>query len=1509
MTAISQTIPNYVLGISEQPDQLKTPGQVRDLVNVIPDVTGMCKKRPGTEFIAAINSIYSITFTGLTGFYTGTGPATYYDVPLKVGGVIKVKATIRLWENGIATFYAGHTITSIIDVSSLTTGTLLTAESADMNGNGLTLTFVYRGITRSDEAAGNCKWFTINNGEFEQYIGRVIDDGEVEMYRLTNKTGPFLIPASSAVINSLEQGTYYDLDSTTTGQGTGLTVDVVVKSDKTIENGFINLPGKDYSSGDTITVTLGSTDISFYYYETTANVTLESTLTSPGNNDYSDNAATYTYTVTGGSGSGLTVVPNAYNQSGEITEVRLLNPGNGQYLNNEELKLVVTRLFAQDAKVNIGVSLTEFEEDGQQVFADKFPNTYAYNDLLLKVTVSKRIVGGSVTTEVFTIVIPPGGKGITEVLNELKTLFQNSSTGYTVSIAADQLSLDVTLPGYDQFSVSSFEYEKRSYGVSEDENGVTDWSSGVPLTQISINDYDPQIAAQRQYTSIDLSQAEYTTFYVSGRVLTLTVGNETRTHTVSTYSATPHIEKIDYPTNGNSDDLTFYSGGNSTTAFGVQNADHSSVVSGNTSGTNAATALSGFAGATVTYDGANQKLVFTKSDGSYLGRIRYRNVSGLIPATTNSVVEQSGITQLEALRNAAISSFNTITGFTIDSGIDITEDSVIRIYRDTNQDGTENLQEFESSLRINTSQVDDFVYQNTKTNPITYKFGTGIEPIFSQTQSYVFSNEAITGSLHYETGKAGEPLKVTYEGTAKQYLKTEEPSFSIETLTIDDFTFFLNREVAVKMTADIEPEAPNKGFVNIITLSANKKYRFTITESGNDEDREDIVVFLSNNGRTEVTSATPSDVNSSILNKFLNKVGGKINTFEEQRAVAGVGNLEGYTFEAIGTGLLITSDRKFTLSTGDSQLMQVFTDTVQNIALLPTQCQHGYVVKVINSDTEDDDYYVRFEGKNNANGVGYWEEHRGFGVLTTIDKTTMPHEMRRNEDGSFTVRPVDYTERFIGDDTTNPPPSFVGEYTPKTENAEAIGKRYINGLVNFRNRFGFLSGENIILSRPGDYFNFFNNTALTISPKDPIDVSVSDTESATLFSSIETNVGLVLFSENQQFLLSSQSDLFTPSTVTTSFLSSYQYNRETRPIKLGTTIGFINQDRQNSRLYEMQQQLRDGEPEVVELSKIISTKLPANMNLLSHSKGSNMILMSQRGTPDIWCHRYFNTGTERLQSSWFRWEMYDDIMYHVIHDDVVYFIKKIHDNLVLERIDLNKLREDYDSVYHHIYMDSWVRKAPSDLQGSSFTKTIALPYSREKRSDDASKYSGDVVNPATSKRAGTVLFGDYIPLYTEEGKSVYMAENNGSNTSYNVPATGIDSNDVGDIYAGFNFEARVEFPTIYVTEGARDNIQADTTASLTIQRLKFDVGQTGTLSMTVDSNSGSTVTTTFSPTRYPLQYEINNNFMVDNGQITMPVYAKNTDIDITLKSGSPYPFTLISLTWEGNYTNKYYRRA
>jgi len=51
MSTISQTIASYVAGISEQPDQLKLQGQVRDSINALPDVTRMLGKRPGCEFL------------------------------------------------------------------------------------------------------------------------------------------------------------------------------------------------------------------------------------------------------------------------------------------------------------------------------------------------------------------------------------------------------------------------------------------------------------------------------------------------------------------------------------------------------------------------------------------------------------------------------------------------------------------------------------------------------------------------------------------------------------------------------------------------------------------------------------------------------------------------------------------------------------------------------------------------------------------------------------------------------------------------------------------------------------------------------------------------------------------------------------------------------------------------------------------------------------------------------------------------------------------------------------------------------------------------------------------------------------------------------------------------------------------------------------------------------------------------------------------------------------------
>ena len=51
MAGITQTVPNYIQGISQQPDELKLPGQVNNALNVLPNITKGLEKRPGSEFI------------------------------------------------------------------------------------------------------------------------------------------------------------------------------------------------------------------------------------------------------------------------------------------------------------------------------------------------------------------------------------------------------------------------------------------------------------------------------------------------------------------------------------------------------------------------------------------------------------------------------------------------------------------------------------------------------------------------------------------------------------------------------------------------------------------------------------------------------------------------------------------------------------------------------------------------------------------------------------------------------------------------------------------------------------------------------------------------------------------------------------------------------------------------------------------------------------------------------------------------------------------------------------------------------------------------------------------------------------------------------------------------------------------------------------------------------------------------------------------------------------------
>ena len=351
----------------------------------------------------------------------------------------------------------------------------------------------------------------------------------------------------------------------------------------------------------------------------------------------------------------------------------------------------------------------------------------------------------------------------------------------------------------------------------------------------------------------------------------------------------------------------------------------------------------------------------------------------------------------------------------------------------------------------------------------------------------------------------------------------------------------------------------------------------------------------------------------------------------------------GINAKVIGPGIYLSSANPFSVEIAEEDLMRVFQKTINEVTLLPNMCRHGYIVQVKNARMSDeDDYYLRFDGENNLDGAGSWTECARPGIPKTL--TNMPLVIQRTATTTFTVRPFVYQDRRVGDENTNPLPTF-------------IGKR-INKVLFFRNRLALLAGENVILSRPGTLGtpDFFVESALTVSASDPIDISAASMFPSDIFDGIEINAGLLVFSTNQQFLLSTDDTVLNPDTAKLRSVSTFNYNKDIPPISLGTTISYLDNSGKFSRLNEMANTSREGEPDVVEISKLVPTLLPKDLDLFTNSRENSLILIGKTNSDTVFGYKYLAIGDKRQQQAWFKWKLNNPLLYHFIINDEYFFV-------------------------------------------------------------------------------------------------------------------------------------------------------------------------------------------------------------------------------------------------------------
>ncbi len=580
--------------------------------------------------------------------------------------------------------------------------------------------------------------------------------------------------------------------------------------------------------------------------------------------------------------------------------------------------------------------------------------------------------------------------------------------------------------------------------------------------------------------------------------------------------------------------------------------------------------------------------------------------------------------------------------------------------------------------------------------------------------------------------------------------------------------------------------------------------------------------------------------------------------------------------------------------------LEVFQDSVTNSSKLPAESFDGHHVKINNTSSADDDYFLQYEAFNDPDsgkvkrGKGFWKEAVARDVSPGLDAATMPYQLENTGDTTFTFKQISWTARETGDENTNPKPSFI-DYP-------------ITGTFFYNNRFGVLSEDNIFFGRANDSFNFFVKSALAQTDADPIDLNVASVRPVVLTDVLPSPQGLLLFSARQQFqVLSTSAATLTPKTTLIRAISNYEMDANIPPVDIGTTTGFINTVPGYAKLFTLQLREIEQSPLVVDISKTVLEWIPDTIDSLAVSPQNSVVMMADRSSSYIYLYRFYNNGEQDLFQAWTKWQLPTTIQAVDIIDDDVIIVSQHEDEYTIGKITLDQIPTGdvvatSTSMTGNPCLDMATRpvKPHTDVDAVVYDETnditkIYVPYT-----------------PIDDKQAIMLLsvptadVGTDSAIDADAGYYATAEERIEPSTNYHYFEVKGKFTDYDDgIIVGYGYDFEVTLPKFYYRPEAN---KTDFTAALTISRVKFSVGRTGAVRSKVKAD-GANEWKNVESTSDGDRYSADSNPVKDERQFIVPIHQRNTNFELKVTSDFPYPVSLVSMMWEGNYSPRFYRRA
>lgn len=656
----------------------------------------------------------------------------------------------------------------------------------------------------------------------------------------------------------------------------------------------------------------------------------------------------------------------------------------------------------------------------------------------------------------------------------------------------------------------------------------------------------------------------------------------------------------------------------------------------------------------------------------------------------------------------------------------------------------------------------------------------------------------------------------------------------IKATTIADYTVIVNTKKVAAMSASVSAEASDLAFVH---FKACHKGTYTITfgGSGGTDSQSVVVAYVGgviNNDSNAMAAAFATGGSKPDIAKWTNYAHNNV----LRVAPAGAYNT-----------VKVSVQDPF----GGQDLIPINYCEVDGVDKLPAKMPSNITIKIGgDKDTNQDDYYMSYNSD-----TAIWSETIGFGLEYEFDTSTMPHRLVRTGTDEFTFAPILWEDRTVGDDDTNPIPSFIGNTISNTSFA--------------KNRLWFYSKDNAIGSKAGDYFNFFASTVMDVLDNDPIDVAGTGEQVTNYRSGKPFDNGLLLFADEEQFALTSGDQLMTPKSVVIDPTTSYAADVYCDPLKLGADVYFVSPKGSYLSLRQYTIMPDTLMKDAYDVTSHVPKYIPQGNTILAGCNSLDIIFLHTSANPNsLYIHKFLWDGDKKAQQAWYEWEFSDDIYgIHTFGTALYVLFYEDTNGYRLEKIELENI--PYTGAPFRYHLDSLMK-----LTGGSFDNTdtvFTMPM-------DVGDGAGYVVIDADDNTEVTAGF-------TLSGTTLTFEDADKSETNY---------------FVGRTYEMRMRFSEWYMRDSEGNALIA---GNLTVRTLTLSFKDTGSFNIEITPFARNTVIETLIATMSGVRVDesIIGAVTLLTGEETFLIMADSRRTIIELVTDSYLPVAIQLGCWEGTW--------